>query len=211
MFVRVLIFLLGLSVLSFGISTVTQAQLGTGSVSSLAYVLTLFTGISMGTYVFLTNLFFYFVGLACVPTKWFKKALMQLPTCFLFAACIDLTMPIAALLTPEHYALKVLMAVIGSVFIGFGVSAMVHARLAILPVEGAALSIMQRFGGSFGTIRVSLDVFLVTAALICSFAFFGELRGLREGTVIAALLSGNFAKFFLKGWARLSPQHRAVD
>ena len=84
MFVRVLIFLLGLSVLSFGISTVTQAQLGTGSVSSLAYVLTLFTGISMGIYVFLTNLFFYFVGLACVPTKWFKKALMQLPTCFLF-------------------------------------------------------------------------------------------------------------------------------
>ena len=44
--------------------------------SSLAYVLTLFTGISMGIYVFLTNLFFYFVGLACVPTKWFNKALM---------------------------------------------------------------------------------------------------------------------------------------
>ena len=211
MFVRVLIFLLGLSILSFGIATVTQAQLGTGSVSSLAYVLTLYTGVSMGTFVFLTNLFFYFVGIAAVPANCLKKAGLQLPTCFLFAACIDIAMPIAGLLTPSAYPLQLLMALCGSALIGFGVSAMVHARLAILPVEGAALSILQRFGGSFGSVRVSLDVFLVTAAIICSFLFFGELRGLREGTVLAALLSGSFAKFFLKGWARLSPEHRAVD
>lgn len=55
---RVLIFLFGLIVLSLGIATVTHAGLGTGTVSSAAIVLSRQTGLSMGLFVFLTNVFF---------------------------------------------------------------------------------------------------------------------------------------------------------
>lgn len=211
MFVRVCIFVLGVAMLSSGIATVTQAHLGTGSVSSLAYVLTLATGISIGTYVFLTNLFFYLVQVAVTRENALKKAAIQLPTTLLFSLCIDLAMPVAGWFTPEAYLGKCLMVVAGTVIIGFGISAMVHARLAILPVEGAVLTIMQRFGGSFGTLRVMADVFLVTCAVIVSFCVFGTLRGVREGTVCAAFLSGFFAKFFLKGWGRITGGANAVD
>lgn len=211
MWLRVVIFVVGVWMLSFGIATVTQAHLGTGSVSSLAYVLTLATGISIGTFVFATNIFFYAVELAVSREDAWKKAVVQLPTTVLFSVCIDLAMPIAGLLTPEAYVAKLLMVLFGTVCIGFGISAMVHARLAILPVEGAVLTIMHRFGGSFGTLRVSMDVFLVASAVIVSFAVFGELQGVREGTVIAAFTSGFFAKIFLKGWAKLSHGHTAVD
>ena len=59
MFQRILLFVVGLSVLSTGISCVTNAHLGTGAVSSTAYVLSLGTGLTMGFYVFLTNAFFF--------------------------------------------------------------------------------------------------------------------------------------------------------
>ncbi|MCR8920837.1 hypothetical protein NW199_07200 [Parasutterella secunda] len=55
MFVRFLIFFFGLSILSLGIATVTNAGLGTGTVSSVAYVLNHMTDFSMGFFVFLTE------------------------------------------------------------------------------------------------------------------------------------------------------------
>lgn len=211
MFFRVLIFLLGTAALSTGIATVTNAHLGTGSISALAYVLTLITGVSMGAYVFLTNVIFFLVEIAVDPTAIWKKALAQIPTVFLFSAFIDIAMMLTASLTPDTLWGQLIMVLIGCTVIGFGISAMVHARLAILPPEGAVLAVMKRWGGSFGTLRMGVDVVIVTAGVIISFAFFGELRGIGIGTIIAALVSGNMAKLFLKGWAKLSPKHHAVD
>ena len=45
---------------------------------------------------------------------------------------------------------------------------MVFARLAILPPEGFVLSIIKRWGGSFGNLRTGVDVFLVIAAVSAS-------------------------------------------
>ena len=82
------------------------------------------------------------------------------------------------------------MVCVGTAMIGIGSGTMVFARFAILPPEGAVLAFIGRWGGSFGTLRSSADCFLVAAAILLSFYFFGELRGIREGTVIAALGGG---------------------
>ena len=81
----------------------------------------------------------------------------------------------------------------------------------LLPPEGAVLAFIGRWGGSFGTLRSSADCFLVAAAILLSFYFFGELRGIREGTVIAALGGGNVAKYVISGWNKLLPKIRATD
>lgn len=52
MFARFMIFFFGLCVLSLGIATVTNAGLGTGTVSSVAFVLNRLTDFSMGFFVF---------------------------------------------------------------------------------------------------------------------------------------------------------------
>ena len=80
----------------------------------------------------------------------------------------------------------------------------IFARFAILPPEGAVLAFIGRWGGSFGTLRSGADCFLVALAVLLSFYFFGELRGIREGTVIAALGGGNVAKFVISGWNSVS-------
>ena len=211
MLLRIFLFLIGLSALALGISGVTNAHLGTGSVSSTAYVLSLGTGLTMGFYVFLTNAFFFLIEIAIEPREILKKAVFQLPICALFGFVIDVAMWVTSFLHPSSYIEQLVMVIVCTCVIGVGVGTMVFARFAILPPEGAVLAFIGRWGGSFGTLRSGADCFLVILAVILSFAFFGELRGIREGTLIAALGGGNVAKFVISGWNRLLPKIRVTD
>lgn len=208
---RSLIFLFGLVVLSLGIATVTHAGLGTGTVSFAAIVLARETGLTMGLFVFLTNAFFFVLQCLVDPKNIWIKALKQLPTCAVFGAVFDLSMWVTDFMQPTSYAWAFLQVCLGTVLTGLGVSGMVFARLLVLPPEGLAIAVMHRFGGSFGTIRMMIDVFLVIVSVAMSLSFFGMIYGLREGTLVTAVFAGRFAHGFLRKWGRLFPQHRPID
>lgn len=211
MFTRFLIFFFGLCTLSLGIATVTHAGLGTGTVSLLAFLLTKLTGLSMGFYVFLTNVFFFVLQIMVNHKNFWIKAVKQLPICFVFGMIFDVAMMITAAMVPQTYTQQVLMVLLGTTLTGLGIASMVFARLAILPPEGLVLSIMERWGGSFGHLRMGVDVFLVTVTVILSLLTFGTIVGLREGTLITAVCSGQIAKVFLKIWGKIFPAHRPID
>lgn len=208
---RSLIFLFGLIVLSFGIATVTHAGLGTGTVSSAAIVLARQTGLSMGFFVFATNVFFFVLQCIVDPRNILIKAVKQLPTCAFFGAVFDAAMWATSFMEPSNYVWAFLQVCLGTVLTGLGISGMVFARLLVLPPEGLAIAVMHRFGGSFGTIRMMIDVFLVIVSIAMSFTFFGSVYGLREGTLVTAVFAGRLANGFLKRWGRLFPQHRPID
>ena len=169
---RVLIFLFGLVVLSLGIAIVTHAGLGTGTVSSAAIVLSRQTGLSMGFFVFLTNVFFFVLQCLVDPKNLMVKAVKQLPVCAFFGAVFDVAMWVTSLLEPTNYGWAFMQVFLGTCLTGLGVSAMVFARLLVLPPEGFVIAVMHRFGGSFGTIRTSVDVFLVAISVSMSLFFF---------------------------------------
>lgn len=211
MIARFLIFFFGLCSLSLGIAIVTHAGLGTGTISLLAFLLTKLTGLSMGFFVFLTNVFFFVLQILVDHKNVWIKAFRQLPICFIFGMIFDVAMMITSVMVPQTYTHQILMVLLGTTFTGLGVASMVFARLAILPPEGLVLSIMQRWGGSFGHLRMGLDLFLVAITVILSLMSYGTIVGLREGTVITALLSGQLAKVFLKVWGKVFPAHRSID
>lgn len=211
MFTRFLIFFFGLCTLSLGIATVTHAGLGTGTVSLLAFLLTKLTGLSMGFYVFLTNVFFFVLQIMVNHKNFWIKAVKQLPICFVFGMIFDVAMMVTAAMVPQTYTQQVLMVLLGTTLTGLGIASMVFARLAILPPEGLVLSIMERWGGSFGHLRMGVEVFLVTVTVILSLLTFGTIVGLREGTLITAVCSGQIAKVFLKVWGKIFPAHRPID
>ncbi len=211
MFTRFLIFFFGLCTLSLGIATVTHAGLGTGTVSLLAFLLTKLTGLSMGFYVFLTNVFFFVLQIMVNHKNFWIKAVKQLPICFVFGMIFDVAMMVTAAMVPQTYTQQVLMVLLGTTLTGLGIASMVFARLAILPPEGLVLSIMERWGGSFGHLRMGVDIFLVTVTVILSLLTFGTIVGLREGTLITAVCSGQIAKVFLKVWGKIFPAHRPID
>ena len=201
MFIRALIFFFGLLMLSTGISVITHAGLGTGTISSVALVLSKALPLSMGFFVFLTNVFFFVLQTAVDPSRFLVKLVKQIPICFVFGLFFDAAYALTSFVAPAAY-----LEQLATVFIG-----MVFARLAILPPEGLVISIIKRWGGSFGNLRTGIDVFLVIAATSLSCLLLGSIEGVREGTLVAAVCGGQFAKVFLKVLGRLFPAHRPVD
>lgn len=210
MFTRALIFLFGLLMLSTGISVITHAGLGTGTISSVALVLSKALPLSMGFFVFLTNVFFV-LQTAVDPPRFLVKLVKQIPICFVFGLFFDAAYALTSFVAPAAYLEQLATVFIGTVFNGMGIAGMVFARLAILPPEGLVISIIRRWGGSFGNLRTGVDVFLVIAAASLSWLLLGSIEGVREGTLVAAVCGGQFAKVFLKVLGRLFPAHRPVD
>ena len=208
---RLSIFFFGLFVLSLGIATVTNAGLGTGTVSSAAFVLNRLTDFSMGFFVFLTNVFFFTLQMLVDRKSFCQKALRQLPICFVFGMIFDVALWLSSHIVPQNYIQAIVMAFLGSALTGLGIASMVFARLAILPPEGFVLAIMSRWGGSFGTLRMTVDLFLLASAAILSFLALGTIVGIREGTLITAVCSGPIAKLFLKIWGHFCPKLRPID
>lgn len=205
MFIRALIFFFGLLMLSTGISVITHAGLGTGTISSVALVLSKALPLSMGFFVFLTNVFFV-LQTAVDPSRFLVKLVKQIPICFVFGLFFDAAYALTSFVAPVAY-----LEQLATVFNGMGIAGMVFARLAILPPEGLVISIIGRWGGSFGNLRTGIDVFLVIAATSLSCLLLGSIEGVREGTLVAAVCGGQFAKVFLKVLGRLFPAHRPVD
>ena len=58
------------------------------------------------------------------------------------------------------------------------------------------MALCRRFGFEFGKAKIGVDSSLVIAGIISSLVFMGTVQGIREGTVVAALLVGYFVRFF---------------
>jgi len=153
--------------------------------------------ITFGTASFLMNAFFI-IAQVCILRREYKKTdLLQLPLTFAFGFFIDLMMFVFAPISPTFYVAKIALALAGSASVAFGVSLQITSNVSILPADGIIRVIARKSSMHFGTVKTVFDLALVASSVILSFAVLRKLAGVREGTVIAALLVGNIARFFL--------------
>lgn len=62
------------------------------------------------------------------------------------------------------------------------------------PAESFVRAVVEVWHTEFGVTKVTFDVSMSLTAVILSFVFCGQLQGVREGTIIAALLVGFIAR-----------------
>ena len=62
------------------------------------------------------------------------------------------------------------------------------------PGEGIVLSICKITPIKFGNMKMIFDIILVCISIVLSFLFLGELSGVREGTIAAAVFVGQITK-----------------
>ena len=80
----------------------------------------------------------------------------------------------------------------------FGVLLEVKTEVVYIPGDGFIVAIAKVLKKEFGKIKPYCDVSFVMAAVILSFVFLGYLAGVREGTVISALIIGPIVRIFKK-------------
>ena len=195
---RYLIFLVGLFINALGVSLVTKANLGTSPISSIPYVLSLNFPLTLGNFTIIFSILLILLQILILRKNFKIENILQIPISIAFGYFIDLTMYLLVWLDPQHYAVKLLALLAGCIVLGFGVYMEVLADVVMLPGESFVRAIVQTWRTNFGTTKILFDSSMTAIAGALSFLFFGKLNGVREGTIIAALLVGFIARLFGK-------------
>ena len=205
---RYLLFFVSLFINAFGIVFITKALLGTSPITSVTYVLSLCTPFTMGQWTIILNLLFLLFELPFMTRENFKEAkrmyFLQIPITLFFGLSIDLSMGILSWLNPGHYAMQLASLAVGCVILAAGIALEVKANIALVAGEFFVGAISRRIGKEFGFVKLGFDITLVVLACALSLAFMGTIDGVREGTVIAAIVVGPIVHF-------ISPAYKVLD
>ena len=202
---RYVIFLVGLFVNSLGVSLITKASLGTSPISSIPYVLSLSFPFTLGNFTIFFSIFLILLQLLILRKNFKLEHVLQIPVSIVFGYFIDLTMLLFVWVNPQAYIMKIIYLLIGCLILGFGVYMEVLADVVMLPGESFVRAIVLTWKTNFGTTKICFDVSMSVIAAILSFVFTGRLNGVREGTIIAALLVGFIARVLGKKLAFVKP------
>lgn len=203
-FRRYVLFVTAVFINAVGISIITKAMLGTSSISSVPYVLSLFTPFTMGLYTVLWNTLFVLIEMTMMTRQEIREhkfeLIGQIPIGMCFGVFIDIAMGALWWLAPESYMMQMLSLIIGCFVLGVGVSLEVKASVAMVAGEYLVKVISRFVKREFGYVKVFFDCTLVAMAAAISFIFMGELHGVREGTLISALIIGPISHFVYPWW-----------
>lgn len=190
---RLVWFLAGILINSFGIVLITKGALGTSQISSIPYVLSLqLPSISFGMFSFIMNMV-YIVLQALLLRRQFKPIqLLQIVVNVVFSASIDVFMAMLSFYAPQQLFTRVLSAVAGCIVLAFGISVEVAPDLIMVPGEGIVAAISKVSGRRFGSVKVVFDVTLILIAALLSWLFFGNIVGVGVGTLLSAVSVGQF-------------------
>lgn len=195
---RLVLLCVGLSIMAFGVAFSIKAQLGTSPISSVPYVTSAISGLSVGTTTIIMNFMFVAIQIAILRKKYDWFQLLQLPAAIVFGVMIDVAEYIISPITLSNYFQQWLICAAGIVLVALGVSVEVAAKFVTTAGEGVVLAICQVAPIKFGNMKVVFDVTLVCISVVLSLVFLGKLDGVREGTVAAAVFVGLLTKVFNK-------------
>ena len=74
--------------------------------------------------------------------------------------------------------------------IGFSLVLSIDVKIAPMPAEGLVGCLADRLGKPFSKMKTAFDCTSVLVGAVLSLLFLGALVGIREGTVLTALLAG---------------------
>lgn len=195
---RYIFLLAGLFVNGLGVSFITKAGLGTSPITSIPYTLSLGFTPTVGMFTLVFNIFLIILQVILLRRNFQLQNLLQLPIIALFSFFIDLTMSLLGFMQPETYAMKVVSLIVGCLILGFGVFMEMAANVAMLPGEATVRAVSDVFSTDFGKTKIAFDSSMTIIAAILSFIMFKHLDGVREGTIVAAILVGFIARLFKK-------------
>lgn len=221
LFRRYLLFCVALFINALGIAFITRAALGTSPITSVTYVLSMFTPFTIGEWTIMLNILFVVLEPFMMTRQDLKDDLrmylLQIPISFCFGIFIDICMHyILFWLNPATYPSMIIALLIGCVTLAVGIALEVKANAAMLSGEYIVKVITKRFHGEFGYVKLGFDITLAASACLLSLIFMSGVYGVREGTVVAALIVGPIVHFvspyyaFLDKWIAPAESEKAI-
>lgn len=197
---RYLIFLIGLFICSFGVACTTKAGLGTSPVAAIPYTLSLiFTDLSFGNWLII----FCMVQIISQIIMLRKKAVVseiviQVILAFAYGYLTDFSLLLLKGLEVNSYILKFIFLLIGCVILAFGVYLELLGDVGMLSGDAFIKAIAIVTKKEYGNVKIITDVSMSVISAVLAIVILHRLVGVREGTIVAALIVGIIIKYFKK-------------
>ena len=192
---RYALFVVGLFFSALGVAITKKGELGVSPISSAANVMSIrFPQLSLGYWLIIWNCVLILGQILLLRKKFQWIQLLQIPLSFLFGWFTDFWL--VSFFIPANYPAKLILVIVGTIVLGFGISLAVIANVILNSGEAFVKALSDTIHKEFGNVKVVFDITCVIVAVLLSFLFFHALKGTREGTILAAVCTGFVVKFF---------------
>ncbi len=193
-------FLIGLFVASVGVAFSTKAGLGTSPVSSVPYTVSFLNGtFSFGGWLNIFSIIQIAVQVIILKGKCnYIEIAIQTVLAFLYGYLTNFSCFLIRNLNADIYPLQFMYMVLSCFILGFGIWIQVKGNVAMLPGEAMNRAISQVSGKRYENVKIFFDILYIGISAVLCILFLGGLKGVREGSIIAAIAVGSIIKLYEK-------------
>ncbi|GGM30097.1 hypothetical protein GCM10011351_15310 [Paraliobacillus quinghaiensis] len=161
---RMIFFLVGLIILTFGVSMTIKADLGAGAWDALNVGLSSITGLTIGSWVIIIDLFLILIN-AWVTKE--RPDYLAIGTIIMIGLMIDFWLLIVMKSWDfSNLTSQIVILLVGVVILGFGVSLYLQPKFALNPIDGLMVAFQKRFKLSIRVAKTITEALALTVALI---------------------------------------------
>jgi uncharacterized membrane protein YczE len=194
---RWITYVVGIYVLTLGLSLAIRAGIGISPQSSLTRTMTLvYKPLSQGTYNFMLELFMLFLTYLVARKDFKLKNFASLIPALVLASCLDLNLMLTRSIALQDYFPKLSLLIFADALLAFGLFLMIRANLVLMPIDMFVNTLFKRTGLKWGDIKTTFDCTLLVISAVIGFTLLGGPKFIREGTFMNAILVGQYIKLY---------------
>ncbi len=197
-YMRYVLYLISLFIISLGAAISIKANLGTSPLICIPYVSSLITNLSVGTTTFIFGFVLVALQIIILRGDFEKRQYLQVVMGTIFSAFIDFSLMLVDFINPVDYVSQLVVLLVSCLVIAIGVLLEIKTEVIYLPPDGIIVALSKALKKEFGKIKPYCDVTFVVITAILSMVFLGYLAGVREGTVISAIIIGPIVRVLKK-------------
>lgn len=198
-FTRITIYILGLFIMTLGITMSVKSDFGVSPVSSIPYTITCITGLEMGKATILFHIGLVVLQIIILRKAFKIKNLLQVVVGVIFGYFTTFSNYLFSFLPQtDNIAIRTVMMVGSAALIAVGIFFYLPADIVPLAGEGAMQAIADKTNIEFSKVKMGFDISMVAISLITCLIVLKALGSVGIGTIVAAVLVGAFLGLITK-------------
>lgn len=202
---RYILFIIGLFIAAMGVALSTKANLGTSPVASVPYSVSLMSGfLSFGGWLNVWSVIQISVQVILLRSKCNPvEIIIQTILAFVYGYLTNFACYLIDGMEVEGYFWQFVCMLGGCFVLALGIWIQLKGNVAMLPGEAMNRAIGTVTGRKYENIKIFFDIAYIFVSAVLGICFLGGLKGVREGSIIAAVLIGNIIKLYNFIWQKV--------
>lgn len=185
--------------MTFGVALSVKSNLGVSPISSIPYTMTCIIGLEMGKATIIFHAFLVFLQIIILRKDFQLQNLLQVLVGVIFGYFTTFCNYLMTFVDlPNHILIRLLLVIISTFFIAYGLHLYVPTNFIPLAGEGAMLAITDKYHFKFPSVKLAFDISMVVISLVTCLIFLHTPASVGVGTIIAAVCVGTELKWIKK-------------